>query len=149
MKTIFIDKNKKWIDSLHKSIDNLDEDTKTILMTQVGKSCVSDILELCEANLGQPINTVQNLIDGWNLLRKSRGLKGQWVFDGNLVQGLFKECGCPLVRSGLIDLHPNQCRCSKGMLETIFSEVAKKESEVLIRRSIGNGDNVCEFIVKI
>jgi len=35
------------------------------------------------------------------------------------------------------------------MIETIFAKVANKKVEVVIKRSIGKGDDVCEFIVKL
>ncbi len=46
-------------------------------------------------------------------------------------------------------MHPVQCLCSKGMIEAVFAKVAKKEVEVAIERSIGKGDEACEFIVKL
>ncbi len=35
------------------------------------------------------------------------------------------------------------------MMETVFGKVAKKKVEVFIKRSIGKGDDVCEFIIKL
>lgn len=147
--SIPIDKNKRWVESLHKSIDQLSEDLKTVIMKQAGTSCVSDILTLCEVHLGRRIDTIQDLVNGWNILRDSRNLKGKWKLEGGIVHGTFSECGCPLVRSGLIELHPVQCLCSKGMIETVFAKVAKKDVEVVIERSIGEGDVVCEFVVRL
>ncbi len=144
-----IDKNRRWVGSLHKSIDCLSEDVKATVMKQAGKSCASDILTLCEDNLGREIKIVQDLVNGWNILRDSKNLTGKWELDGDIVKGIFNECGCPLVRSNLIELHPAQCLCSKGMMETVFGKVAKKEVEVFIKRSIGKGDDVCEFIIKL
>jgi len=54
-----------------------------------------------------------------------------------------------LVRSGMVELHPVQCYCSQGLMETVFSLVAKRRIEVDIKQSIGRGDNVCEFIVSL
>ena len=144
-----INKNKNWIASIHESIDLLNEEVKSAVMKHAGKSCASDILTLCEVNLGQQINSIQDLIDGWNILRSSKNLDGKWELVGDCVKGTFNECGCPLVRSGLIELHPVQCLCSKGMIATVFSKVAKKEIEVEIQRSIAKGDNACEFKVSL
>ena len=144
-----INKNKRWVESLHKGIDQLSEGIKTVVMKQAGIRCVSDILTLCEVHLGRQIDTIQDLVNGWNILRDSRNLKGKWKFEGDIVHGTFNECGCPLVRSGLIELHPVHCLCSKGMIETVFAKVAKKEVEVIIERSIGKGDDACEFLVRL
>lgn len=140
-------KNRKWVANLHRSIDQLGEEQKVFIMKQAGIDCASDLLKLCESYLGRPIDTIKDLVSGWNILRDSRNLKGIWKLENNIVHGIFNECGCPLVRSGLIDLHPIQCLCSQGMMENIFSKVTKKSVRVEIRRTIGRGDNACEFVV--
>lgn len=147
--SIPIDKNKRWVESLLNSIDQLSEDLKAAIMKQAGKGCVSDIVMLCEDHLGRKIDTIQDLVNGWNILRESRNLKGGWKMESGKVHGVFNECGCPLVRSGLIELHPVQCLCSKEMIETVFTKVAEKEVQVVIERSIAKGDDTCEFVVRL
>lgn len=144
-----IDKNRKWIADLHKSIDRLPEEQKASIMKQTGVTCANDLLNLCESNLGKQIDDVNDLIGGWNLLRDSRNLKGKWHFENNIAHGIFSECGCPLVRSGLIELHPIQCLCSQAMMEHIFSKVAKRAVKVEIKQAIGRGDSRCEFVVTL
>ena len=97
--------------------------------------------------MGRQIDTIKDLVTGWNILRDARNLKGRWRLENGVAHGIFDECGCPLVRSGLIELHPIQCLCSQGMMEMIFSKVAKKAVRVEIKRTIGRGDSVCEFVV--
>ena len=144
-----INKNKSWISLLHKSISGLDKDQQTTVMKPCGQGCASDILALCEKFLGKKVHSLEDLITGWNMIREKRGLTGMWEFEPNAIRGIFKECGCPLVRSGLIELHPVQCYCSQGMMETIFSEVAHRPIEVEIKQTIGRGDKVCHFLVKL
>lgn len=142
-----VDKNRKWIAGLHESIDQIAEDLKAAIMRPVGESCASDLLKLCETHLGIQVETVQDIVEGWNILRQTRQLRGIWEIDGTTIKGTFHECGCPLVRSGMIDLHPVQCYCSQGMMETVFARVAKHPIRVEIKRSIGRGDSVCEFLI--
>lgn len=144
-----ISKNNRWVAGLHKSIDKLDHNLKLAVMKPAGKKCASDLLSLCEKYLGKHIDTIEDLVCGWNILRDKRNLIGNWKFEGNNIRGIFGECGCPLVHSGLIELHPVQCFCSQGMMETIYSEVAKRAIEVEILQSIGRGDDVCDFLVKL
>ncbi len=144
-----INLNKRWIAALHGSIDKLDEGLKLSIMNSAGVKCAADLLLLCEKYLGKQINTVDDLISGWNILRDKRNLKGRWEYASDMIRGIFGECGCPLIRSGLIGLHPVQCYCSQGMMETIFSQVAKNPVKVEIRQSIGRGDTVCEFLIKL
>jgi hypothetical protein len=143
-----VNKNVRWLAALHDSLDQLEEDLKTAVMKRVGSQCAADLLPLCETQLGRQVETVEDLVTGWNLLRAQRNLQGQWEFAGNLLRGVFYECGCPLIRSGLMELHAVQCYCSLGMMQTIFSQVAKRPVEVDLVRSIGRGDEACEFVVK-
>lgn len=143
-----INKNKSWISLLHKSIAKLDENQQAAVMKSCGQGCADDILSLCERFLGKKVGSIEELIAGWNMIRDNRGLTGKWEFEQNAIRGIFKECGCPLVKSGLIELHPVQCYCSQGMMETIFSKVAGKPIEVEIKQTIGRGDDVCHFLVK-
>ena len=143
-----IHKNRSWIAALHKGIDQMDERTKAAIMRPAGIACASDLLSLCEKYLEKKIESIEDLVTGWNIVRERRHLTDKWLLEGNSITGVFNECGCPLVNSGLIELHPVQCYCSQGLMETIFSEVAARPVQVEIKRSIGRGDKVCEFSVK-
>lgn len=147
--SIPINKNRRWMARLHESIDQLDQNLKYTIMKPAGEACASDLMSLCEKYLGKEVSSLEDLVTGWNVLREKRNLQGKWAFEGNGVRGIFGECGCPLVQSGLIELHSVQCYCSQGLMETIFSQVTKKTVEVEIRRSIGRGDEVCDFIIKV
>jgi len=149
MMNIPINKNRSWIAHLHKGIDQMDERTKAAIMRPAGISCASDLLPLCENYLGKKIESIEDLVTGWNILRERQHLTGKWIIESNSITGIFSECGCPLVRSRLIELHPVQCYCSQGLMETIFSQVADRPILVTIKRSIGRGDEVCEFFVKL
>jgi predicted hydrocarbon binding protein len=143
-----INKNRSWIAELHKSIDRLDEAAKAAIMKPAGKACAADIIVLCERYLGIRIVSIEHLITAWNMVRAKRELTGRWEYQDKGIRGIFRECGCPLVRSGMVELHPAQCYCSQGMMETIFSQVAGRPIAVEIVRTIGRGDEACEFLVK-
>jgi predicted hydrocarbon binding protein len=144
-----VNKNRAWMARLHESIDQLDQNLQQSIMKPAGEACASDLMSLCEKYLGKKVISVADLVTGWNILREKRNLKGTWEFEGNGIRGIFGECGCPLVCSGLIELHPVQCLCSQGLMETIFSRVAEKPVDVEIRRSIGRGDDVCDFFIRL
>ena len=144
-----IDKNRKWVANLHNSIEQLPEEQKASIMKQAGANCTNDLLKLCESFSGRQIDNIKDLVSGWNILRDSRNLEGKWEIKNNIAHAIFNECGCPLVRSGMIELHPIQCLCSQGMMETIFSNVAKRAVRVEIKRAICRGDSACEYIITI
>jgi predicted hydrocarbon binding protein len=144
-----INKNKSWISLLHKSISGLDNEQQAAILKPCGRGCAVDILSFCEKLLAKKVETLDDLITGWNMIRDRRGLMGRWEFEPGAVRGVFQECGCPLVRSGMMELHPVQCYCSQGMMETIFSAVARRPIAVEIKQTIGRGDAVCHFLVKL
>ncbi|BDV42146.1 hypothetical protein GURASL_10690 [Geotalea uraniireducens] len=142
-----VDKNRSWVAGLHEGIQLLDRDRQRAIMQPAGAACATDLISLCAKYLGKEVRSLEDLVTGWNALREKRNLQGRWVFEGGGIRGIFGECGCPLVRSGLIELHPVQCYCSQGMMETIFSRVTGRAVEVEIGRAIGRGDEVCDFFV--
>lgn len=144
-----IDKNRSWMASVYEGIDQLDQNVKAAIMKPAGQACADDIVLLCEKYLGRPVKTVDDLVSGWNTIRERRNLTGKWEIKGNNIRGIFGECGCPLVRSGLIELHPVHCYCSQNMMETVFSRISEKPVEVKINRSIGRGDDVCDFLIRL
>jgi len=141
------EKSRRWIKGLHEGIDQLGEDIKLNVMRSAAIHCAEDLLLLCKDYLGKPINSEKDLISGWIMLKNDRGLTSNWVLEDNIIRATFNECGCPLVRSGLVELHPVQCYCSQNMIENVFSQASKKTVNVKIERSIGRGDSVCEFII--
>ena len=112
-------------------------------MIQKNKNWIGSL----QAALDRPVEGVGDLIRGWNALRESKGLTGGWEARGELIVGTFHECGCPLVRCDFLPLNPVQCLCSKGMVRAVFSRAAGGDVEVDMARSIGNGDERCEFRV--
>jgi hypothetical protein len=50
--------------------------------------------------------------------------------------------------TGRNELHPVQCFCSHGMMETVFSQICKSPVEVEIKRSNGRDDHGCEFLIR-
>jgi len=143
-----VNKNKSWISQLHKSISKLDDKQQAAIMKPCGEGCAEDILALCEKILGRKVASIEDLIEGWNIRREQRGSHGKWEFEPNAIRGIFRECSCPLVSSGLVELHAVQCLCSQGMMETIFSKVAGRPITVEIKETIGRGGKVCHFLVK-
>jgi predicted hydrocarbon binding protein len=142
-------KNRRWIARLHDGIGNLDENMKRAIMRPAGEACASDLILLCKNAIGKEVSSVEDLVAGWNAVRAERELTGRWEIKGDTVRGVFDECGCPLVRSGLIALHPVQCYCSQGLMEAIFSRVSGKSVTVEINRTIGRGDDACDFLIKL
>ena len=144
-----VEKNRHWISDLHKSIAGLDESQQAGLLKPCGRGCAVELLALCEKILGRSVATIEDLVEAWNIRREQRGLSGRWKFEPGGVRAVINECSCPLVTSGLIELHPSQCWCSQGMMETIFSKVACRPVRVELIETIGRGGTVCHFLARL
>jgi len=70
-----------------------------------------------------------------------------WIRKGNTIQSTCIKCGCPLVRNNIVNLTGTFCYCSMGWVKKIFETVLKKPVKVELKKSIGFGDNVCNFVV--
>jgi predicted hydrocarbon binding protein len=138
-------KNKHWVAGLHEGISKMSDDSKRKLMAISGKQCAQDLLNLIDKLMNIKVQNIKELISAWNSIREMGKLDGKWIMEDDLIYGVFDKCSCPLINSGLIDLHPVQCYCSHAMLQEIFSKIAKTHVNVEIVRSIGRGDDVCEF----
>lgn len=84
---------------------------------------------------------------GYNFLREALGLHGKWRLKDGVAMGAFQECGCPMVRTGLLELHPTHCLCTHAMLKNLFQEAFDGPVTVEILESIARGDRVCRFQV--
>ena len=73
---------------------------------------------------------------------------GEWKMEGGEIVAVGKGCECPLVKRQWVKLSPVLCLCSRGWVKTIFEEALGNEVEVDLVKSIGRGDDCCEFRVR-
>ena len=74
-------------------------------------------------------------------------LDSLWERDGNKAHLKINECGCTLVKAALAKPNPVHCLCTVGMFESVFSSACQGPVNVEVIRTIGFGDDVCEFYV--
>jgi hypothetical protein len=75
---LLLEKNKRWIGAIAKGIAALDPQEQKLAMQDAGRYCSRDIWGLCEKALGSPVDSVDDLIRGRNLVRQSRNLHDDW-----------------------------------------------------------------------
>lgn len=144
---LILAKNRQWTCALEKGLAKLPEDLQREVMQGPGADCAHVIMHLCGKNLGHAPEGIEDLLEGYNLLRESLGLHGKWQLKDGVAIGVFSECGCPLIRTGLLELHPTRCLCTHAMLEALFQEATGGPVKVEIVESIARGDQVCCFQV--
>ncbi|MDY0039537.1 MAG: hypothetical protein RBS57_04445 [Desulforhabdus sp.] len=118
------------------------------IMRAAGKKCALQILADCEEILGKKPETVDELLNATNRRRLQRhSLANLWERDGNTAHLKIDSCACTLVRAGLARPNPVHCRCSKGLMVELFSTVTRGPVHVEMVKTVGCGDDCCEFMV--
>lgn len=140
-------KNRRWTSALEKGIVGLPMDLQLEVMQGPGADCAQDIMKLCTKYLGHAPEGIEDLLKGYNLLREALGLHGKWRLKDGVAMGAFQECGCPMVRTGLLELHPTRCLCTHAMLKNLFQEATGGPVKVEILESVARGGQVCRFQV--
>lgn len=144
-----IKRNISWVEAVEKSIaENTNKITTKKIMKAAGEKCAQQILKECRQILGKKPENVDELIEATNKRRiEQLNLDSLWERDGNKAHLKINECGCTFVKAGLAKPNPVHCLCTAGMFESVFSEVCQGSVDVEIIKTIGFGDDVCEFYI--
>lgn len=144
-----IERNRAWIEAVTNSLgERNDPKILRITMKDAGKKCAAQLLEKTITYFGRNPNSADELIEAINKRRRDI-LRATtfWVRDGNKAHFKLEKCGCDLVEAGLAEPNPSFCLCSAGMFESVFSHSCHGRVNAEIIKSIGMGDECCEFIV--
>ena len=135
-----------WINAVIEGIGKeLDEETQERVLAYCGQACSRESLGILR-ELKNHSNTLDEILVGVN---KEISWCGRWVKEDNTIRSICKSCECPLVRYKIVNCSPILCKCSKGWVSAIFEEVLNHPVKVELRKAIGCGDSVCEFVVEI
>jgi predicted hydrocarbon binding protein len=139
---------RKWVETLMSTLEILvDEDTRAGLMESCGRVCALHYGSIEQARAIK--HSAKEMDELLYKLNQQEGLWcGKWERDGDIIYSVCKECGCPLVRAGLVKLSPTFCNCSRGWVKAVFEAVLGRPVEVELEQAIGRGDQVCRFLVR-
>jgi len=137
----------RWLEALLIGLDTeVDGRIRSRLMEYCGRACALHHASIEKAKAIQHgVKGVDELLDRLNQLEDL--WCGKWMRDGDTIYSVCEECGCPIVRAGLIKLSPTFCECSRGWVKAVFETVLGRPVEVKLGQAIGCSDQVCEFIV--
>lgn len=143
-----LDLLSSWINSLIESLDEfVEEDTKKKLLEKSGIACAHyhghvDKIKVIKEK-------TKNLDEILNIMNQEEMWCGKWIKEGDIIYSKCRVCECPLVVSGMVRLSPTYCYCSQGYMKSVFGEILEKPFEVKLEKSIGKGDDVCLYSVKL
>jgi len=139
---------RKWLEALLAGLDaEVDEKTRAQVMEHCGQACALHHEDIERTKIIQhDAKEIDELLDRLN--QQENFWCGKWVIDGDIIYSVCEECGCPLVRAGLVEPSPTFCDCSRGWVKAVFETVLGRPMEVGLEQAIGQGDRVCEFVVR-
>jgi predicted hydrocarbon binding protein len=139
---------RKWVESLLSALEaNVDAEARVRLMEACGRACAvhHGDLERAEA-AGEHTDDLDELLDSLN---RNVSWRGAWRREADVIVSVCEQCGCPLVREGLVKLSPAFCACSTGFVKALFERALGRPVLVRLEQAIGRGDPVCRFSVRI
>jgi predicted hydrocarbon binding protein len=133
---------EKWITTLLEEMDSrLDDDVRIRLMEACGRACARrqsiKIARSSQGDLDGFLNTMAGILGKENVIREQSDI----VFR-------YSRCYCPLVSEGPSRLSPTYCQCSRGWILEMFEAVRGKGVDVILEKSIKQGDPFCQFRIK-
>jgi hypothetical protein len=139
---------REWVATLIATLEmRVDEDTRAELIEPCGRACA---LQFDDIERAKTIRHGTKGIDGLlDRLNQQVPWCGKWVRNGDTITSVCEECGCPLVRAGLVRLSPTFCNCSRGWAKAVFEALLGMPPEVELQQAIGRGDPVCQFVVRL
>jgi predicted hydrocarbon binding protein len=146
---VAVQRNISWIEAVENALAESSNSSFTKeIMKAAGKECAHQILTECQQILGKKPETIDELLEATNVRRvKQLNLDSLWKREGHKAHLKIDECGCTLVKAGLAKPNPVHCLCTVGMFETLFSEVCQGPVSVEVVKTIGDGDDGCEFYI--
>ncbi|MFX1431358.1 MAG: DUF6144 family protein [Promethearchaeota archaeon] len=145
-KKALLERSSRVINSIVNGIEKLSIEKKRKIMEKSGEACaIAGSYEIAKKISGET-TSIEEIIEKTN---NQIPWCGQWNLNGNIISSKCNECGCPLVRNKIVNLNRTFCYCSLGWVKIIFKTLLKRPVQVEMLKSIGAGDNICEYAVYI
>jgi hypothetical protein len=123
-----------------------DQETRLEIMRMCGEACAR------EEHWGPATEIAEEEDDVERVLERANNeilWCGKWVVHGDCIESTCSECGCSLVRFGVVKDTGVFCNCSKGWVQTIFSKLLKRAITVDLEKALGFGDDECRYVVHL
>lgn len=136
------------LNSLLKGLDEIDLEAKMKIMELCGETCAKEKMTGSALEIAKRISREERNVDRI-LERVNREILwcGAWSREGRVIRSRCSECGCPLVKNGIVKLSGTLCYCSRGWVRKVFETLLRRNIRVELERSIGRGDGFCEYAV--
>ncbi len=123
--------------------DNLDDKTKRKILYDCGRNCTPVSLITKAKSI---YKKADNLDD---FLVKFAAVYNHLKLENNSVYVEYPRCYCGKAKKFTNDLPTSFCYCSIGWIKELFEKTLNKSVNVMLEKSIINGDSFCRFKLNI
>lgn len=138
------------LNTVMEGLEAVDEESKLEIMKACGKVCADEETWGPAVDIARRISEqeqdLERIIERAN---EEIDWCGEWTLDGERITCTCEECGCLLVKSGVVRHTRVFCYCSLGWVETVFGILLKRRVSASLEKAIGFGDEVCRYEVRI
>lgn len=133
--------SERWMTWLITAMDEfLDERTKVIVLEQCGRQCQSQSLIKKARKIHEKSENLNEFLDGFGEVYENLHREGDKVYI------IYPKCYCPNVNKiPQGKLSATYCNCSRGWAKALFEGALGRPVEVIMEKSIINGDEQCKF----
>lgn len=134
-------RTEKWITCLVAGLNEyVDEKTRAVILEQCGRQCQSQSFIKKARGIYQESSDVDEFLD--KLGRVYKHLHRE----GNKTHIVYPKCYCSQVNKiPKGKLSGTYCNCSRGWAKALFEGAVGRPVEVIMEKSIINGDDQCKF----
>ena len=134
-------RTEKWIASLMEGLDkNVDEKTIAKILEQCGRECQTQSSIKKARDIYQKSKSTDEFVD--RLAKMNKHI----YREKDKVYLIYPKCYCSQVNKlPKGKLSGTYCNCSRGWAKALFEGATGKPVEVIMEKSIINGDDQCKF----
>jgi predicted ArsR family transcriptional regulator len=138
-----VGRTEKWITNLIDGLkENVDEKTIVKMLEQCGRQCQS------QSFIKKAKEIYKKSKNADDFLEKLGRVYKHLHREGDKVSLMYPKCYCSQVNKiPKGKLSGTYCNCSRGWAKALFEGAIGRPVEVIIEKSIINGDNQCKFRV--
>ena len=140
-----VGRTEKWIATMIDGLNNhVDEKARDAILEQCGRECQSPrFIEKAKKIYEKSKNTD-------DFLEKFGQVYKHLHKEGNKVYIIYPKCYCSQVNKiPRGKLSATYCNCSRGWAKALFEGALGKPVEVMMEKSIVNGDDQCKFRIML
>ena len=133
--------SERWITWLVAAMDEyLDEETKTKILEYCGQQCQSESLVKKARDVYKKSKDINDFLQKFGQIYENLHLENDEIYI------IYPKCYCPNVNKiPQGKLSATYCNCSRGWVKELFEGALGRQVDVVMQKSIVNGDEKCKF----